>query len=77
MSEYHRLLELAGVAKGPTIADATERSGNINRTTSDRIIDPRGYFAKNKRKIHKVHEDGVRRYLQVVEKAKPYGTVTT
>ena len=62
-----RLLELAGVAKGPTIASATERSGNINRTTADRIIDPRGYFAKNKRKNRKVREDSVRHYLQVVE----------
>lgn len=68
MTDYQRLLELAGIAKGPTIADATERSGNINRTTSDRIIDPRGYFAKNKRQLHKkVREDSLHRYLADVE----------
>ena len=35
----------------PTIKSATGPGGQINRKTSDRIIDPRGYFAKNKRRI--------------------------
>jgi hypothetical protein len=48
-TSLQRLLELAGI-KAPTIASATERSGNINRKTADRILDPRGYFEKNKRK---------------------------
>lgn len=60
-----RLLELAKV---PTIASATERSGNINRKTADRILDPQGYFEKNKHKLgHKVTEDdrrpSIRDYL--------------
>lgn len=37
----------------PTIKSATGPHGQINRKTSDRIIDPRGYFAKNKRAIGK------------------------
>ena len=45
-----RLLELAGI-KAPTIASATQSDGNINRKTTDRILDPRGYFEKNKRKL--------------------------
>lgn len=58
-SSFHRLLELAGV-KAPTIASATERSGNINRKTADRILDPRGYFEKNKRKTRgRVTEAGM------------------
>jgi hypothetical protein len=51
MSELIRLLELAGM-KAPTIVSAsTEKDGGINRTTADRIIDPKGFFAKNKRAI--------------------------
>jgi hypothetical protein len=43
-----RLLELAGV-KWPTIVSAsTEKDGGINRKTADRMIDPHGYFAKNR-----------------------------
>lgn len=33
----------------PTIKTATGKQGQINRKTSDRIIDPHGYFAKNRR----------------------------
>ena len=35
----------------PTIASATGSTGQINRKTSDRILDPRGYFTKNKKRI--------------------------
>jgi hypothetical protein len=35
----------------PTIKSATGPHGQINRKTSDRIVDPRGYFAKNKKRI--------------------------
>ena len=37
----------------PTIKSATGPHGQINRKTSDRIVDPHGYFAKNKRAIKK------------------------
>lgn len=53
MTSFIRVLELAGVKHVPTIRSATEPSGNINRRTADRIIDPRGYFAQNKRKLGK------------------------
>jgi hypothetical protein len=36
--------------KAPTIASATGRGGQINRKTADRILDPKGYFEKNKRR---------------------------
>lgn len=49
-----RLLELAGVAKAPTIVSATKADGEIDRHEADRMIDPHGYF-KNK---HPVQEDG-------------------
>jgi hypothetical protein len=44
MTSINRLLELSGIAKGPTIADATEASGHINRATANKMVDPRGYF---------------------------------
>lgn len=73
MSSIDRLLELAGIAKGPTIVSATERSGNVNRKTADRILDPKGYFEKNKQKnfhgksVNEV-QHGLREYLAMVEK---------
>ncbi len=49
-----RLNELFEAAKGlkiVTIASATKADGNIDRAKADRILDPRGYFEKNKRKL--------------------------
>lgn len=72
MIELKRLLELAGVTKGPTIADATMKDGEINRTTADAILDPKGYFAHNKKKMH---EDGwthANNYENSVEAAEAY-----
>lgn len=39
--------------KTMTIADATDGIAGINRPKAEKILDPRGFFAKNKRKIHK------------------------
>ena len=36
-----------------TIASATDSKGNVSRAKADRIADPKGYFAKNKRKLKK------------------------
>jgi len=55
-----RLLELSG-GKNVTIANATERGGNINRKAADRILDTHDYFGKNKRKNH------FREYLEIIE----------
>ena len=44
-----RILELSG--KAPTIVSAsTEPDGGINRKTANRMVDPKGYFQKNKDK---------------------------
>ena len=61
--DLKRLLELSG-GKNVTIADATERGGNINRHAADRILDPHDYFGKNKRKNH------FREYLEIIEGQK-------
>jgi hypothetical protein len=61
--ELARLLELSG-GVNVTIAAATKRDGNIDRKKADRMIDPHGYFAKNKRK------NRLREYLALVEAAK-------
>lgn len=37
-----------------TIASATDSKGNVSRAKADRIADPKGYFAKNKRKLKKI-----------------------
>lgn len=51
MSFISRILELAGIHQGPTIASAsTAKNGGINRRTANRMVDPRGYFQKNKNK---------------------------
>lgn len=36
-----------------TIASATDSHGNVSRAKADKIADPRGYFAKNKRSLPK------------------------
>lgn len=54
------LAELLTADTAPTIAIATKSNGNINRKTADRILDPQGYFEKNKRanfRGKKVSED--------------------
>jgi hypothetical protein len=35
----------------PTIATATGPKGHVSRTIADRIIDPRGYFVRNRKLI--------------------------
>jgi hypothetical protein len=48
--------------KNVTIAAATKPGGMIDRKKADRILDPHGYFEKNKRQI--------REYLAQVEKER-------
>lgn len=36
-----------------TIASATDSKGNVSRAKADKIADPKGYFAKNKRLLPK------------------------
>lgn len=36
-----------------TIASATDSKGNVSRAKADKIADPKGYFAKNKRSLPK------------------------
>ncbi len=43
-SELDRLLELSNI----TIVSATERDGEINRKKANQMVDPHGYFQKNK-----------------------------
>jgi len=47
--KLHHLFESKGL-KIVTIASATKANGNIDRAKADRILDPRGYFEKNKHK---------------------------
>lgn len=56
---------LSGVAKGPTIVDATGPDG-INRKTANRMVDPKGYFNKSK----SFYEADFRSYLALVEKER-------
>jgi hypothetical protein len=64
-----RLLELSG-GVNVTIAAATKKNGNIDRKKADRMIDPHGYFAKNKRK------NRLREYLATVEADRQIGPST-
>lgn len=36
-----------------TISSATDSHGNVSRQKSDKIADPNGYFAKNKKQLKK------------------------
>jgi hypothetical protein len=51
MSDFTRLLELAGV-KWPTIVSATKSSGEIDRKKADKMVDPRGWFPATKKAVH-------------------------
>jgi hypothetical protein len=46
-------MRIMEILRAPTIASATGREGKINRNTADRMVDPRGYFARNKRRTKK------------------------
>jgi hypothetical protein len=46
-------MRIMEILRAPTIASATGRDGKINRNTADRMVDPRGYFARNKRRTKK------------------------
>jgi hypothetical protein len=39
--------------KSQTITSATNSNGHVDRKKSDQILDPEGYFAKNKKSIKK------------------------
>jgi hypothetical protein len=43
--------------KFQTIASATGPHGKIDRNKANQMVDPRGYFAKNKRSIK--HKDNI------------------
>jgi hypothetical protein len=43
--------DLFEAVKIVTIKSATKANGNIDRAKADRMLDPHGYFSKNKRKI--------------------------
>ena len=55
---------MSGVAKGPTIVDASGPKG-INRKTANRMVDPKGYF-----KSKSFYEADFRSYLALVEKER-------
>lgn len=61
-----RLLELAGVAKGPTIVSATKSDGEIDRHQADMMVDPKGYFERNKKTMK---EDGWNDHENVADSA--------
>lgn len=42
-------MKMFEIIKPVTIASATDNHGNVNRTKANKMVDPRGYFAKNKR----------------------------
>jgi hypothetical protein len=44
-------MKIAEILQAPTIRSATGKDGMINRVTANRMVDPRGYFARNKRRI--------------------------
>jgi len=46
--KYREIIE----AKAMTITAATSHN-NIDRAKADKILDPKGYFAKNKKKLRK------------------------
>jgi hypothetical protein len=49
-----KINDIVGVKlKEETIASATDSRGNVSRAKADKIADPRGYFAKNKRSLPK------------------------
>ena len=46
-------MKIVEILQAPTIRSATGKDGMINRTVANRMVDPRGYFARNKRRIGK------------------------
>ena len=46
-------MRLSEFTKPPTIISATDSNGQIDRTKANKMVDPKGYFAKNKRCIKK------------------------
>lgn len=48
INTFMRLIE---IAHPETIMSATDNNGHVNRNKANKMVDPRGYFAKNKRRI--------------------------
>ena len=46
-------MKMSEIIKPVTIASATDSHGQVNRTKANSMVDPRGYFAKNKRQSKK------------------------
>lgn len=46
-------MKIKDIIAEETIASATDAKGNVSRAKADKIADPRGYFAKNKRSLPK------------------------
>jgi hypothetical protein len=44
-------MRLIEIAHPETIMSATDNNGHVNRNKANKMVDPRGYFAKNKRRI--------------------------
>lgn len=42
-------MKMSEIIRPVTIASATDGHGNVNRSKANTMVDPRGYFAKNKR----------------------------
>ena len=53
---------MPSAGKNVTIAAATKPGGNIDRKKADRMLDPHGYFEKNKHQL--------REYLAQVERER-------
>lgn len=46
-------MRLSEFTKPPTIMSATDSNGHVDRAKANQMVDPRGYFAKNKRRLKK------------------------
>jgi len=46
-------MKISEILKPMTIVGATDSHGHVNRAKAERIPDPRGWFAKNKRALRK------------------------
>ena len=46
-------MRLSEFTTPPTIMSATDSNGQVDRAKADTMVDPRVYFAKNKRRIKK------------------------
>lgn len=70
MDEIKRILELAGMAKPPTIvSSSTEKNGGINRKKANKMVDPKGWFKGSSSYYlnHQKESKSLRDYLALVE----------